>query len=183
MPLQSTLERWLPSSVWQSTATIDQEIRDELEFHLAMRTEENLQAGMTPDEARRDAEQRFGDYEANRRACQTIALGPRRYLPWVQLGLVVALLVAVVYMGVQLVQLQARSDSQIEALHRTIEQLQAASPPQPASTNQQMAYQQWGIPAKPWQSDSLQGEASLEGWGSQSPPLDEPWSDWSCLDE
>jgi predicted permease len=39
---------------------IHQEINEELQFHLDLRTEENIRAGMSPAEARRDAEQRFG---------------------------------------------------------------------------------------------------------------------------
>jgi predicted permease len=36
-------------------------VDDELAFHLDMRTERNLALGMSPDEARREAEQRFGE--------------------------------------------------------------------------------------------------------------------------
>lgn len=37
------------------------DVDDELEFHVAMRVERNLALGMSPDDARRDAQQRFGD--------------------------------------------------------------------------------------------------------------------------
>jgi len=36
------------------------EIDEEVRFHIEMRTEENVRRGMTPEEARRDAERRFG---------------------------------------------------------------------------------------------------------------------------
>src|SRR5919107_355488 len=36
------------------------EIDEEVRFHIEMRTEENVRRGMSPDEARRDAERRFG---------------------------------------------------------------------------------------------------------------------------
>src|SRR5918997_2284423 len=36
------------------------EIDEEIRFHIEMRTEENIRRGMSPDEARRDAERRFG---------------------------------------------------------------------------------------------------------------------------
>ncbi|MET0622234.1 MAG: ABC transporter permease, partial [Pyrinomonadaceae bacterium] len=39
---------------------IHREIDEEMRFHIDMRTEENVRAGMTPEEARRDAERRFG---------------------------------------------------------------------------------------------------------------------------
>ena len=41
--------------------TIHKEIVDELQFHIDMRVEENIRRGMSPDEARRDAERRFGN--------------------------------------------------------------------------------------------------------------------------
>jgi len=49
-----------------SPSKIQQEISDELEFHLAMRIEENVKAGMDPEEARRQALQRFGNPTALR---------------------------------------------------------------------------------------------------------------------
>ena len=40
--------------------TVHDEIDAEYRFHVDMRTEENLRRGMAPEEARRDAERRFG---------------------------------------------------------------------------------------------------------------------------
>jgi predicted permease len=40
--------------------SIHREIDEEMRFHIEMRAEENVRAGMTHDEARRDAERRFG---------------------------------------------------------------------------------------------------------------------------
>ena len=36
-------------------ARVDREINDELRAHIEMRTEDNVRAGMSPEEARRDA--------------------------------------------------------------------------------------------------------------------------------
>jgi putative ABC transport system permease protein len=58
MWLKSFLRRVL--GLWRSE-TIHQEITDELQFHIDMRVDENIQRGMSPDEARRDAERSFGD--------------------------------------------------------------------------------------------------------------------------
>jgi ABC-type antimicrobial peptide transport system permease subunit len=46
--------------LWRSEA-IHLEITDELKFHIDMRVEENIRRGMSPDEARRDAERSFGN--------------------------------------------------------------------------------------------------------------------------
>jgi putative ABC transport system permease protein len=58
---------WLKSflrrirGLWRSE-TIHQEITDELKSHIDMRVEESIRRGMSPDEARRDAERSFGNF-------------------------------------------------------------------------------------------------------------------------
>jgi len=49
-----------------SRSRVDREIDAELEAHIALRSEDNLAAGMTPAEARRDALVRFGNRTATR---------------------------------------------------------------------------------------------------------------------
>ncbi|MGA2255998.1 MAG: permease prefix domain 1-containing protein [Thermoguttaceae bacterium] len=49
---------------------IEQEILDELEFHIGMRTLDNVAAGMSANEARQDALGRFGDFERIHKACR-----------------------------------------------------------------------------------------------------------------
>jgi hypothetical protein len=44
----------------------DRRLREEMESHLAAQTEENLRAGMTPEEAHRQARLKFGAVEAVR---------------------------------------------------------------------------------------------------------------------
>jgi putative ABC transport system permease protein len=62
------------------------DVDEELEFHIAMRTERNLALGMTADDARRDALRRFGDPSRVRHALvehdtkRQAAAGRREYL-------------------------------------------------------------------------------------------------------
>lgn len=49
-----------------SRAEVDREIDDELRSHIEMRVEDNIAAGMSPEEARRDAQLRFGNPAAMR---------------------------------------------------------------------------------------------------------------------
>jgi hypothetical protein len=74
---------------------IEREIEEELRFHLAMRAQQNLAAGMSTAQAETDARQRFGDYEAVKMQCRAIAREklahslPRRIfnsLIWIMLG-------------------------------------------------------------------------------------------------
>lgn len=55
----------------------DQEVDEELQFHLEQRTRDYIAAGMTPDAARKAAAQRFGDTARVREAC-TSALTAER---------------------------------------------------------------------------------------------------------
>ena len=55
----------------------DERLREEIESHLAAQTEENIRAGMTPEEARRQAGvkfgrwRRFGKTTTPKRACHS----------------------------------------------------------------------------------------------------------------
>ncbi len=48
----------------------ERELEDELHFHIAMQTEENLRNGMSSDDARRQAAVLFGGMEGHREACR-----------------------------------------------------------------------------------------------------------------
>jgi putative ABC transport system permease protein len=49
---------------------VKQEIDDELQFHVEQRTAENVAAGMTPEEAAREARKRFGNFQRVREECR-----------------------------------------------------------------------------------------------------------------
>ena len=56
-------------SLWQRPA-VKREIDEELRFHLEQRTAENVAAGMTPEEAAREARKRFGNLQSVREECR-----------------------------------------------------------------------------------------------------------------
>ncbi len=60
--------------IWK--ASVAEEVDDELEFHIEMRTRQLIDAGMTPHEARESAVRRFGDVDRVNRTCREI--GKRR---------------------------------------------------------------------------------------------------------
>ena len=51
---------------------IERDMEEELRAHIALRTEANIAAGMSPSEALRDARMRFGGMEAIREACRDV---------------------------------------------------------------------------------------------------------------
>jgi len=81
--------------------TVAAEIRQELEAHLEMRTEDNVTQGMDPLEARRDAERRFGDVDRIERACRAHSIGGRIMLQRINLALTGILGITVIWMFVQ----------------------------------------------------------------------------------
>ena len=60
-----TLRRFLKRVVaWSTTKRDEERLREEIENHLALQTAENLRAGLSPLEARRQAVLKFGAVEA-----------------------------------------------------------------------------------------------------------------------
>ena len=57
------------------------DVHDELRFHLEMRTQEFIDQGMTPDEARRAAEASFGDHSRIEAECRALRTARDRASP------------------------------------------------------------------------------------------------------
>ncbi|MEM6792945.1 MAG: ADOP family duplicated permease [Acidobacteriota bacterium] len=58
---------------------LERDLDDELSFHLEQRTRKGIDEGLAPDEARRRAEQRFGDLGTVRERCQEISRSRARH--------------------------------------------------------------------------------------------------------
>ena len=161
---------------------VDAEIREELEFHLAMRTEDNIAAGMNPEEARRDACQRFGDVEAKRRQCRQIAMGPRllvRKLEWIAAG---ALVVAILGLSSQLLRVQGAHRDRVEALTATIEWLQE-NRNKPSTPEAWMSRVSWRTFADKGTGSTATARDEVGTWNGATFRCDLPWSDWTALDD
>ena len=57
---------------WLWRVRVDDEVDEELAFHLEMRTREHIAGGMTADDARRQAQARMGNLASLRRTCVTV---------------------------------------------------------------------------------------------------------------
>ncbi|MEM8944581.1 MAG: permease prefix domain 1-containing protein [Planctomycetota bacterium] len=178
MPIQHVVRQVMPTAALQSAADIEADIRDELEFHLAMRTDENVRDGMSAEAARRDAEQRVGNFEASRRACQKIDLGPRIWMQRLQLSALVLLIATVLYQAILLTQTRAKNADQIEALTLTIQQLQDASHRE-TTAEETMPYLRW-VPDVA-DRENARSLAALEEWNRFRDVLSTPWCDWHAL--
>ena len=126
MSLLETLTTHLRPPDSRPMVQIEREIIDELQFHLDMRSEDNVRAGMSLENACADARQRFGDYPRIHDVCRRIQLGERIMLQRIQFALTALLLVVVAVMVVGFYQRQAQYDAALKSLHQSIEQMQAA---------------------------------------------------------
>lgn len=186
MSLLRTVLAHVPQADFRSRAAVESEIREELQFHLEMRTLDNLAVGMSPAEALRDARERFGDFEENYQACRRASLGARLVFDRLPLVLLAILAVAVVYLAVSLFQARADYRSSLRSLADRIDQLQQAqAESRPADVAaSQIPYRQW----EPASVGSLPLEApprhlvGAQLWDASGQSVDRPWSDWSALE-
>jgi hypothetical protein len=102
---------------------LEQEILDELKFHLDMRTLDNLGAGMSAEEARQAAVRRFGDFDRIRKTCRRIILGERIMLQRVQAIVTVVLLGAVIALGVEFYRGQRANEAATARIMQVLDQL------------------------------------------------------------
>lgn len=124
MSVLETLATYLRPPDSRPIKQIEREIVDELRFHLEMRVEDNVRAGMSPEAARLDAQRRFGDFRQIHRTCRRIQLGERIMLQRIQVALTASLLVVVVVMAVGFYKRQSQYDAALIGLHLSIEQMQ-----------------------------------------------------------
>ena len=66
------ISSWLWLRSLGQTKAVKREIDDELRFHIEQRTAENIAAGMSPDEAAREARKRFGNLQNVREECREV---------------------------------------------------------------------------------------------------------------
>ena len=155
-------------------AVAESEIRDELEFHLEMRTQDNERLGMEPEAARRDARERFGDFERSFAACREVSLGWRRALRWTPWALLTLLAAAVVYLSTTLVSSQARYEEQLRVLRHQVAQAQRGQ----ETFEDRMRVRHWSWP-QPIVADRPQVSGAVNFAAAH---LDHPWCDWDALD-
>ena len=83
MPRISGIRRYIRSG--RTDSSVRRQVDDELAFHFAMRVDELVASGMTPEAARAEAEKRFGDVAAVRAQLARLdheRLGEERRADW-----------------------------------------------------------------------------------------------------
>ena len=76
---------------WQHADEIADEVEAELRFHVQMRTNSNIEEGMTPDLAQLTAQQSFGDFNRIKVDCCEIKRGFPFDLKPMKMGLYIAI--------------------------------------------------------------------------------------------
>ena len=179
MDLTRAITGWVQRK-YKPISVCEAEIREELEFHLEMRSLDNEAAGMTVQEARQDAQSRFGNFEKQYEACRQVTLGWQLALRRLQILFVIGLALAVVCLAWTLVQAQSihtEYQTQLDALRA---QLQASQQSTGHTLNR--------IPVVQWKpSESLNPSLNVSITDSRMEfvpkTLDEPWSHWGALSE
>jgi hypothetical protein len=121
-PFDSLAAR-LPAIDSRPISQVDQEIFDELDFHIAMRTEENMNLGMTAEAARSAALAQFGDFAAVQQRCRRALLGERIMWQRIQMGLSIVLLAAVAVLAMQLYNGQRANRQSIDDIASALKRL------------------------------------------------------------
>lgn len=140
MSLKDTLSAALPVIDSRSISQVEQEIVDELDFHIAMRMEENMSQGMSPDVARSAALTQFGDLAVVQQQCRRALLGARIMWQRIQLALLFVLMAAVVVLALQMYAGQQANQAAIADITTALKQI--GQPPAGAellANNQQPA--------------------------------------------
>lgn len=113
----------LPSISSRPTSEIEQEIVDELDFHIAMRTEEHMSQGMSPDAARAAALEQFGDFAAVQQKCRRALLGARIMWQRMQMLVSAVLLAAVAILAFQFFSSQRANQTALDDITSRLKQL------------------------------------------------------------
>lgn len=96
-----SLPYWLFPGDDRPPGEIDDEIAEELQLHLDLMAEEQMRQGVGPDEARRQAAERFGDFDSLVRQCRVEKQGDAPMWKRVQTILTALVFVVVLLMGVR----------------------------------------------------------------------------------
>jgi len=116
----------------RSEAQVEAEIAAELEFHLEQRARQLAEQGLDEEQARAEAERRFGSLERVRRECRWVQMGERIMLQRIQLALNVVLASAVAVLGWSFWQSNAHTQDQLYKLSALLEVRAAELAPQDA---------------------------------------------------
>jgi hypothetical protein len=107
----------------RSAREIEDDIRDELRFHVDEATDALVASGLALEVARERAVQSFGNIERVRGACRRVQLGDRIMLQRIQWVVIAVLLLALVALGFQSVNMHRR---EVAAREMALAQLQEA---------------------------------------------------------
>src|SRR5207248_10233394 len=113
----------LPVIDSRSVGDIEQEIVDELNFHVAMRTLDNTRRGFSPEVARDAALTQFGDFATIHQKCRRTLLGERIMWQRVQMAFSIVLLAAVALLAAQLYSGQRANQAALADFTSSLKQL------------------------------------------------------------
>lgn len=124
MPSYS-LPYWLRPGDDRPDNEIEDEVREELQLHVDLLTEEHRRRGEPVDEARRTAAEAFGDFESTVRRCRQEKQGYLPMLKRLQAALIALLVLATAFIGWQQSQMHAMVSINQKEISETLELLRS----------------------------------------------------------
>ncbi|MFG0293143.1 MAG: SLBB domain-containing protein [Phycisphaerales bacterium JB050] len=119
--LSLAIRRFLSPPEHRPKHEIEAEIREEIEFHLAMTTERIVQEErLDSEQAKSEALHRFGDPDTITRECTRIALKERIMLQRINTALIALVAIGLVIFGVSTLQQQARTNAAFEQINEKL---------------------------------------------------------------
>lgn len=103
---------------------IEGDILAELQFHLDMKTRDLEAAGMNPEQARQTAQEKFGDLDRVFQRCRRAQLGERIMMQRILFVMMIVLIGAVAFLGVQAHEASASNRETAAALARIDKRLE-----------------------------------------------------------
>jgi hypothetical protein len=176
---------WLSKLVEpRSSRQVEQEVSEELDFHLAEASSELEASGMSPSEARNLARARFGDYERIRADCLREQTRQLIMIRRIHLVFTAVLIVTVAALGISNVQAKRRYRSELmqrteESLHyraRLADLEQAAWAPLPPGTAEpEAAGGRRAVPAEAPGAPNGDAELSTAEWLARFQAQPDDW--------
>jgi protein involved in polysaccharide export with SLBB domain len=128
MNIAPALRGWLGLPDPRTEQEIDADLDAEIAFHIEQIERELIEAGESPERARVQALERFGDVERIKRRCRRIALEERTMLQRINAVLMVVVLIALVGVSVQMFFSQRSSAKALEHIAAQIAAVQPSTP-------------------------------------------------------
>jgi hypothetical protein len=163
--LSVAIRRFIPPPEHRPRHEIEAEVREEIEFHLAMTAERIAQEKrLDPEQSRSEALKRFGDPESITKECTRIALKERIMLQRINTVLIALVAVGLIVVGIGTWQQQSQTAAAFEQINEKLTGMVSPTPvaqavsQEPPAARRETVYIR-GLVARPGVYEIPQGDS------------------------